>query len=100
MIDTTFCGIFSFLYIYFCGDGMFKGILRKSEILQEYVGELKVTYQNKTLSVINYEKIYSIDFKEVILEELKIEGTELKVIYQDKVKITIKGNISNVIKRG
>ena len=78
---------------------MFKKLIGKSEILQEYVGELKITYQSECLTVINYKKIYSIDDKEVLLEDVKVEGTGLKVIYQDKVKITIKGKISNVIKR-
>ena len=78
---------------------MFKKIIGKSEVLQEYVGELKVTYQANCLTIINYNKLFSIDEKEVLLEELKVEGQELKVIYQDKVKITIKGKISNVTKR-
>ena len=78
---------------------MFKKIIGKSEVLQEYVGELKVTYQANCLTIINYNKLFSIDEKEVLLEELKVEGKELKVIYQDKVKITIKGKISNVTKR-
>ena len=78
---------------------MFKKLIGKSEILQEYVGELKITYQSECLTVINYKNIYSIDDKEVLLEEVKVEGTGLKVIYQDKVKITIKGNIINVSKR-
>ena len=78
---------------------MFKKLIGKSEILQEYVGELKITYQSECLTVINYKKIYSIDDKEVLLEDVKVEGTGLKVIYQDKVKITIKGKISNVNKR-
>ena len=78
---------------------MFKKIIGKSEVLQEYVGELKVTYQANCLTIINYNKLFSIDEKEVLFEELKVEGKELKVIYQDKVKITIKGKISNVTKR-
>ena len=78
---------------------MFKKIIGKSEVLQEYVGELKVTYQANCLTIINYKKLFSIDEKEVLLEELKVEGKELKVIYQDKVKITIKGKISDVTKR-
>ena len=78
---------------------MFKKIIGKSEVLQEYVGELKVTSQANCLTIINYNKLFSIDEKEVLFEELKVEGKELKVIYQDKVKITIKGKISNVTKR-
>ena len=75
-------------------------ILKKQELLQEYVGELKITYQNYMLTVMNYKNIYSIDKNEVILEEINVIGEELRIIYQDKVKITIKGNISNVIKKG
>ena len=79
---------------------MLEKIFKRQEILQEYVGELKITYQNSMLSIMNYQNIYSIDNNEVILEELKVIGEELRIIYQDKVKITIKGNISNVIKKG
>ena len=79
---------------------MLKKIFGKSEILQEYIGELKIVYQCDSLTISNYKKIYSIDKSEVILEEIKVVGNELKVVYQDKVKITIKGKITNVIKRG
>ena len=75
-------------------------ILKKQELLQEYVGELKITYQNYMLTVMNYKNIYSIDKNEVILEEINVIGEELRITYHDKVKITIKGNISNVIKKG
>ena len=75
-------------------------IFKKQEMLQEYVGELKITYQNYMLTVMNYKNIYSIDKNEVILEEINVIGEELRITYQDKVKITIKGNISNVIKKG
>ena len=79
---------------------MLRKIFSKSEILQEYIGELKIVYQSDSLTISNYKKIYSIDKSEVILEEIKVVGNELKVVYQDKVKITIKGKITNVIKRG
>ena len=75
-------------------------IFKKQEMLQEYVDELKITYQNYMLTVMNYKNIYSIDKNEVILEEINVIGEELRITYHDKVKITIKGNISNVIKKG
>ncbi len=75
---------------------MFKGILKKNEVLQEFVGEMKFIYQGQVLEVINYHKLFSIYEKEVILEELKIKGEGLKVIYQDPVRIKLKGNIESI----
>ena len=77
---------------------MFKGIIKKNVVLQEYIGELKFIYLKETLEVINYHKLLSIYEKEVLLEDLKIVGENLKVIYQDPVKIIIKGKISNILK--
>ena len=74
-------------------------IFGKSEILQEYIGELKIVYQNDSLTISNFNKIYSIDKSEVILEEIIVVGEELRVVYQDKIKIIIKGTITNVTKR-
>ena len=70
----------------------------KSEILQEYIGNLKIVYQSDSLTISNYHHIYSIGNNVVILEEIKVIGEELKVVYQDKVKIIIKGKITNVTK--
>ena len=78
----------------FLGDDMFKGLLKKNEVLQEFVGELKCKYQAEILEVINYHKLYSIYEKEVILSKINIKGEGLKVIYQDPVKIIIKGKKS------
>ena len=74
-------------------------IFGKSEILQEYIGELKIVFQNDSLTISNFNKIYSIDKSEVILEEIIVLGEELRVVYQDKIKIIIKGTITNVTKR-
>ena len=62
-------------------------IFGKSEILQEYIGELKIVFQNDSLTISNFNKIYSIDKSEVILEEIIVLGEELRVVYQDKIKI-------------
>ena len=74
-------------------------IFGKSEILQEYIGELKIVFQNDSLTISNFNKIYSIDKSEVILEEIIVLGEKLRVVYQDKIKIIIKGTITNVTKR-
>ena len=74
-------------------------IFGKSEILQEYIGELKIVFQNDSLTISNFNTIYSIDKSEVILEEIIVLGEELRVVYQDKIKIIIKGTITNVTKR-
>ena len=73
-------------------------LFRKNETIAPYFNELKVIYQQDTILVINYDKILSIYSKEVILSKLKVTGEELKVIYQDPVKIKIKGKIFTVCK--
>lgn len=78
---------------------MLKRLLKRSSILQEYVGELKVTYQLNELDVINYQRIISIYDQEVVLQNILVKGSELKVIYQDPVKVKIKGKINSVIER-
>lgn len=77
---------------------MFKGLLKRNEVLQEFVGEIKIIYQAQVLEIINYRKLFSIYEKEVILDGITIKGNEMKVIYQDPVKIKIRGNIESVIK--
>ena len=78
---------------------MFKGLLNRAEVLQEYVGEMKITYLKQVLEVVNYQNLISIYDKEVLLEKLTIKGSELKVIYQDPVRIKVKGNILTVSRR-
>lgn len=77
---------------------MFKGLLKRQTILQEFVGELKIIYQKGLLEVINYQKLFSIYEKEVVLTKIIIKGENLKVIYQDPVTIKVKGNIISIIK--
>ena len=79
---------------------MFKGLLNKAEVLQEYVGELKITYLKQVLEVVNYQNLISIYDKEVVLEKLLVKGNDLKVIYQDPVRIKVKGKILTVSRRG
>ena len=79
---------------------MFKGLLNKTEVLSEYVGELKITYLKQVLEIVNYHNLISIYDKEVVLEKIIVNGNELKVIYQDPVRIKVKGNIKTVSFRG
>lgn len=77
---------------------MLKKLFRKNEVVAEYFNELKIIYQQDTILVINYEQIHSIHSKEVILNKITIVGEDLKVIYQDPIKIKVKGKIHTVTK--
>ena len=77
---------------------MLKKLFRKNEMVAEYFNELKIIYQQDTLMVINYERVISIHSKEVILNKLTIIGENLKVVYQDPIKIKVKGKIITVNK--
>ena len=77
---------------------MLNKIVRGIEGIEEYGNELKVIYKKDELEVINYQKIISINDNKVILLSLVIEGVEFKVVYQDPIKIKIKGKITNVSK--
>ena len=78
---------------------MLKKIFRQNSILQEYVGELKITYQTDVLEVVNYLELISIYEREVILSKICVLGSNLKVVYQDPVKVKIKGKITSVTER-
>ncbi len=80
-------------------NGMLKKIFKHNRELQEYVGELKIIYQKDIVEVVNYIELISIYAKEVILSKVVILGDGLKVIYQDPVKVIIKGKIINVTER-
>ena len=77
---------------------MLKKLFKKNETVAEYFNELKIIYQQDMILVINYEQIHSIHSKEVILNKINIIGEELKVIYQDPIKIKVKGKIYTVTK--
>lgn len=78
---------------------MLRKIFKHNSDLQEYVGELKIIYQSDIVEVINYLELISIYDKEVILSKINILGSELKVIYQDPVKVKIKGKITSITER-
>ena len=80
-------------------NGMLEKIFKRNRLLQEYVGELKIVYQSDIVEVINYTELISIYDKEVILSEIIILGSELKVIYQDPVTVKVKGKITSVTER-
>ena len=78
---------------------MLEKFFKRNRLLQEYVGELKIIYQSDIVEVLNYKDLISIYEKEVILSNLAILGNELKVIYQDPVKVKIKGKITSITER-
>lgn len=75
---------------------MLEKIINKLGVPKELVGRLKVIYTDKELTIFNYGELTSIESIKVGLKELSVSGTNLKVIYQDPVKIKIIGNISEV----
>ena len=78
---------------------MLEKFFKRNRLLQEYVGELKIIYQSDFVEVLNYSELISIYEKEVILSNIAILGNELKVIYQDPVKVKIKGKITSITER-
>jgi hypothetical protein len=74
-------------------------ILRKTNVPNEYLGDLKITYINNVMVVTNYGELISINSVLVDLKGLVIKGEKLKVIYQDPVRIKIDGKISEVSKK-
>lgn len=78
---------------------MLNKIIRKIEGIEEYGNEIKIIYKKEELEVYNYQKLISISDDTVRLLNLLVEGEELTVIYQDPIKIKIKGKITNVTKQ-
>ena len=75
---------------------MLEKIINKLGVPKELVGKLKVIYTEDELIVFNYKELLSIESIKVTLKELVVMGTNIKVIYQDPVKIKIIGKISEV----
>ena len=78
---------------------MIKRILQKTKIDKEYLGLRKIIYEDKVITIINYTDLIRINQNVIELFDLTIKGEGLKTIYQDPVKIKIKGNISEVVKK-
>ena len=78
---------------------MLRKLFKRNKLLQEYVGELKIIYQADIVEVLNYNELISIYEKEVILSNIAILGNDLKVIYQDPIKVKIKGKINSITER-
>lgn len=74
-------------------------ILKKTNVPKEYLGDLKITYVNELIVVSNYKELISINSELVDLSGLNIKGKELRVIYQDPVRIKVIGKISEVLKK-
>ena len=78
---------------------MLKGILKKTKIDSEYIGLLKVIYETDLIIIINYKRTFNINSSLIDLNELLIKGEGLKVIYQDPVRIKIRGKIDEVVRK-
>lgn len=77
---------------------MIKKILKKTSTLKEYLGIRKIIYEDDVITILNYYDLVSIKKDLIVIKDLLIKGEELRVIYQDPVKIKIKGKIAEVIK--
>ena len=77
---------------------MIKKILKKTSTLKEYLGIRKIIYEDDVITILNYYDLVSIKKDLITIKDLLIKGEELRVIYQDPVKIKIKGKIAEVIK--
>ena len=75
---------------------MLEKIINKLGVPKELVGKLKVIYIDNELTLFNYLELISIDTTCVKLKEISVYGTNLKVVYQDPIKIKIKGEIKEV----
>ena len=64
----------------------------------DIIASAESTLEEKEMALQAKKELSALTEKEVLLEKLKIVGENLKVIYQDPVKIIIKGKISNIIK--
>jgi hypothetical protein len=73
-------------------------ILKKTSTLKEYLGIRKIIYEDDVITILNYYDLVSIKKDLIVIKDLLIKGEELRVIYQDPVKIKIKGKIAEVIK--
>ena len=78
---------------------MLRKLFKRNKLLQEYVGELKVIYQAEIVEVFNFQELISIYEKEVMLSNITVLGNDLKVIYQDPIKVKIKGKIKSITER-
>lgn len=77
---------------------MIKKILKKTSTLKEYLGIRKIIYEDDVITILNYYDLVSIKKDLITIKDLLIKGEELRVIYQDPVKIKIKGKIVEVIR--
>ena len=75
---------------------MIKKILKKTSTLKEYLGIRKIIYEDDVITILNYYDLVSIKKDLITIKDLLIKGEELRVIYQDPVKIKIKGKIAEV----
>ena len=74
-------------------------MLKKTKIDKEYIGLRKIIYEDNLITIINYGDLITINNSIIDLKDLIIKGDGLKVLYQDPVRIRIKGNISEVLKK-
>lgn len=57
-----------------------------------------IYYKNNFMQIDNYKQIYKLTSDLIVLDNLIIEGISLKILYLDKDRIEISGNIARVIK--
>lgn len=76
---------------------MIKKVLKRTNIEKEYLGIMKIVYEDGVITISNYNDLISISDKLIEIKDLIIKGEKLRVIYQDPIQIKIKGKINEVI---
>ena len=77
---------------------MFKRLLAVTDIPKEVLGDVCIYWTTQQLEIYNYAQVIKLDKQEIIFKALKINGSELKIIYQDPVLVRITGKINQIIK--
>ena len=75
---------------------MFKFIDKNNLIPKENINLPKIEIYNNYIKIINYKKIIKLDSKLIILNNIKVEGINLKISNLFKDYITVKGNIKKI----
>lgn len=71
----------------------------KNDITKNLIKKITILYESDSLEISMYKKILSFNDKEIILNDVIIEGDNLKITYIDKYLIKVSGKIT-LVKRG
>lgn len=69
-------------------------LIKGNEVASNLFNDLKVTYCNNILEIINYTKLLSFDDSSIVLSKLSVEGENLRIVFIDKYLIRVNGKIT------